>query len=556
MRSLTALLLLLSPIICAAACPDWPAERAESESRALQRQLAQWDDAYHRRGVALVDDEIYDQASRRLQDWQTCFGLKEVAAADALATAAGEVEHPVAQTGLEKLADEPAVAGWMAPRTGLWIQPKVDGVAVTLRYRNGELIQAVSRGDGARGHDWTAHARQIAAVPARLPNTDDVVLQGELYWKLEGHIQAKAGSAGARGTVAGAMARQALDAKTAGQIGLFVWDWPDGPDDMQARLDGLVAMGFAATAELTRPIGTFEQAQHWRDYWYRHPLPFASDGVVLRQGKRPDGRHWHAEPPQWAAAWKYPLRTAVARVRRVEFNIGRSGRITPVLQLEPVQLDDRRVSRVSMGSLARWRADDIQPDDQIAIALAGLTIPRYDGVVWRAGQRQLIEAPRPDAYNSMTCWQASPGCEQQFLARLVWLSGKKGLDMPQLGPGTWQLLVRAGVVNRLLDWLALDEAQLEKVPGIGPADARPLAASFRLARARPFARWLQALGLPPSGDAALAENWNTLAAISVEQWQTEPGIGQTRARRLVTFFDSADVEALRERLHEAGIAGF
>lgn len=556
MRYLTALLLWLSPFLCIAACPDWPAERAQAESRALQRQLAEWDDAYHRRGVALVEDEIYDQASRRLQDWQRCFGLPRSAAADALATSAGEVEHPIVQTGLQKLADRSAVAAWMTSRDGLWIQPKVDGVAVTLLYRNGALIQAVSRGDGTRGHDWTAQARQIEAVKSHLPISDELILQGELYWKRPGHVQAEAGSAGARGTVAGAMARQHLDSETADQIGLFVWDWPNGPATMQARLDGLVAMGFGSSAALTRPIRSAEQAQHWRDYWYRHPLPFASDGVVLRQGRRPDGSHWHAEPPQWAAAWKYPLRTAVARVRAVEFNIGRSGRITPVLALEPVQLDDRQVSRVSVGSLARWQADDIHPDDQVAIALAGLTIPRYDGIVWRTEQRQPIEAPRPDAYNALTCWQASPGCEQQFLARLVWLSGKKGLDLPQLGPGTWQLLIEAGVANRLLDWLALDEARLQAIAGIGATDARTLAASFRLARTRPFARWLQALGLPPSGDARLADNWSALALTSLEQWQTEPGIGKTRARRLVAFFASADVEALRQRLQDAGIAGF
>ena len=555
MRPFITLALCLASVFAQAQCPDWPTERAAAETRALERQLAEWDDAYHRQGVALVDDEIYDQARQRLQAWQACFG-QSTGGADPLATAAGEVQHPIAQTGLDKLADRRAVAGWIGRRSSLWIQPKVDGVAVTLLYRNGALIQAVSRGDGTYGHDWTSHVRQIQAVPSRLPVTDAVILQGELYWSRPGHVQANAGSAGARSTVAGAMARQTMDARTADQIGLFVWDWPNGPAEMQARLDGLVVMGFNTSAELTLPINSVDQAQHWRDYWYQHPLPFASDGVVLRQGTRPDGSQWHAEPPQWAAAWKYPLRTAVARVRKVEFNIGRSGRITPVLQLEPVQLDDRRVSRVSVGSLARWQMDDIQPDDQVAIALAGLTIPRYDGVVWRARQRQPIQAPSAEAYDSLTCWQASPGCEQQFLARLVWLSGKKGLDLPQLGPGTWQLLVQAGLVTRLLDWLTLGEAQLQAVAGIGPTDAHTLAASFRLAPTRSFARWLKALGLPPSGGATLPENWGAMAAISLEQWQTEPGVGAVRARRLVDFFSSAEVEQLQRRLHETGVAGF
>ncbi|AHL77167.1 NAD-dependent DNA ligase LigB [Stutzerimonas stutzeri] len=556
MRPIITLLLCLAPVLSSAQCPDWTAERADLESRALQRQLAEWDDAYHRQGIALVDDEVYDQARSRLRYWNDCFAQGSVTPADPLATATGDVPHPVAQTGLAKLADRAAVTAWMARRTDLWIQPKVDGVAVTLHYRNSSLVQAVSRGDGSRGQDWTARARQLPAVPSQLPLAGEVILQGELYWQLEHHVQATAGSVGARGRVAGAMARQTLDQATARRIGLFVWDWPNGPSDMQARLDGLTAMGFTQSAELTMPIDTIAHAAHWRDHWFHHPLPFASDGIVLRQGERPNSGAWQAQPPNWAAAWKYPVRTAVARVRKVQFSIGRTGKITPVLELDPLQLDDRRISRVSLGSLPRWQEADIRPDDQVAIALAGLTIPRYEGVVWRAQHRQPVDAPAADAYHALSCWQASPGCEQQFVARLVWLSGKKGLDLPQLGPGTWQTLVESGLVAGLLDWLQLDQRRLQSVPGIGEASASSLASSFQLARERPFTAWLQALGVPPTGDTQLADNWDSLAATSPEQWQARPGIGATRARQLRAFFSTPEVLRLRQQLHETGIAGF
>lgn len=556
MRRMIALLLCFIPFMASAECPDWPAERAELESRALQRQLAEWDGAYHRQGIALVDDEIYDQTLKRLQHWNDCFAQHSAISTDPLATATGEVPHPVVQTGLAKLADRAAVAAWMARRSDLWVQPKVDGVAVTLHYRNGSLVQAVSRGNGSRGQDWTARARQLPAIPSELASSDDVILQGELYWRLDRHVQATAGSVGARGQVAGAMARQTLDKAVAGQIGLFVWDWPNGPTGMRARLDGLTAMGFTQSAALTLPIDTIAHAEHWRDHWFHHPLPFASDGVVLRQGERPDSGAWQAQPPNWAVAWKYPLRTAVARVRHVQFSIGRTGKITPVLALEPLQLDDRRISRVSLGSLARWREADIRPDDQVAIALAGLTIPRYDGVVWRAQRRQPVDAPAAEAYHALSCWQASPGCEQQFVARLVWLSGKKGLDLPQLGPGTWQALVESGLVAGLLDWLQVDQNRLQSIPGIGEASADTLATSFQLARERPFRTWLQALGIPPTGDTQLADNWDALAATSLEQWQARPGIGATRARQLRAFFSTPEVLRLRQQLHETGIAGF
>ena len=556
MQRLIALFFCVISSASLADCPDWPDNRAAEEIAGLERQLADWDDAYHRRGISLVDDEIYDQSRQRLRQWQACLPKLASNAADPLAGTAGPVAHPVAQTGLTKLADAAAVRDWIEPRKDLWIQPKVDGVAVTLHYRNGNLIQAISRGDGSHGQDWTDKARQLPAIPQQLASSNELILQGELYWRQDAHVQAEAGGAGARGKVAGAMARQALDDTTAMQIGLFVWDWPNGPAGMQARLDGLAALGFDASAELTQPIATAQQAEQWRDHWYRHPLPFASDGVVLRQGRRPDGARWQAQPPHWAAAWKYPLRTALAQVRQVHFNIGRSGRITPILQLDPVQLDDRRITRVSLGSLKTWKAQDIRPGDQVAITLAGLTIPRLNAVIWRTRQRQEIKVPNRADYDSQSCWHASHGCNQQFVARLTWLSGKHGLDLPNLGPGTWRMLVEANALTGLLDWLHFDEARLQQIQGIGQTSAEALVNSYQLAHERPFGAWLRAIGLPPSGDADLEANWETLAARSVAQWQAEPGIGITRARQLHAFFAEPEVLKLRHQLRTARIAGF
>ncbi len=117
--------------------------------------------------------------------------------------------HPIAHTGLEKLHDGRRRRSLAKrDRNDVWVQPKVDGVAVTLIYRKGLLTQAISRGDGVNGQDWTASARQIAAIPQRLPEPLDLLLQGELYWRLTDHVQARAGSLNARSTVAGLMARK------------------------------------------------------------------------------------------------------------------------------------------------------------------------------------------------------------------------------------------------------------------------------------------------------------------------------------------------------------
>lgn len=557
MKAWTApLLFTLALDASAAPCPDWPADQAATETAALSAQLATWDDAYHRRGVSLVADELYDQASAKLMHWSACFPSAAPASTKPLASSAGTLTHPVAQTGLHKLADANAVTAWIAARSDLWIQPKVDGVAVTLVYRRGHLQQAISRGDGHGGQDWTSKAQLLPAIPAQLPSARDLILQGELYWRLNRHVQADSGGVGARGRVAGLMARRTLEPSEAAGIGLFVWDWPDGPATMRERLQQLGALGFTDSLRFSQPLDDLAAAQRWRQHWYSSALPFASDGVVLRQGRRPKAASWRAEPPHWAAAWKYPLSQALAEVRAVDFRVGRSGRITPVLRLLPVQLDDRSIRRVSLGSLQRWQALDIRPGDQVAIRLAGLTIPQLHSVVWRPVQRPELPAPRAEDYHALSCWRASAACASQFRARLAWLSGKQGLALPGVGAGTWEKLLRAQRLDGLLDWLALGEEQLRSVPGFGRRSAATLLQRFALARQRPFADWLRALGLPPTAGASRAGNWDALARRSAHDWQRQAGIGPTRAAHLQAFFRHPEVLALRAQLHAANIDGF
>lgn len=553
----TALLLALFAPACFATCPDWDAPRASQEFHTLATQVAQWDEAYHRHGVSRVDDQRYDQARTTLAKWQRCYPDSALALPDPLQAAGGPLLHPVMQTGLDKLADEVAVAAWLQPRTGdLWVQPKVDGVAVTLVYREGELKQAISRGDGRSGQDWTVRARELPAIPAQLPTKDDVILQGELYWRLAQHIQAHHGGLGARSRVAGALMRHVLDPQDAVQIGLFVWDWPNGPATMEERLAGLAELGFSDSRSMTQPLGGIDQARHWREHWYRNPLPFASDGVVLRQGRRPSGERWQAAAPHWAAAWKYPLHRAQTEVRAVQFRIGRSGRITPLLQLAPVQIDDRRVSRVSLGSLRRWQQLDVRPGDQVAITLAGLSIPRLDSVLTRSPERQTVRTPRAEDHHRHSCWRPTAGCEDQFLARLTWLGGKQGLQLPGIGRGTWQQLLDGGRLSHLLAWMELDTADLRALPGIAAKRAKALDHSLRQARQRPFGQWLRALGMPSTSAMPARENWQTLLERNEAQWQREPGIGPARARQLHAFFQDPELQALGEALREAGIEGF
>lgn len=553
MRLLIALLFSALPLWAwAEDCPD----AARTQVDALAEQVRHWDDSYHRLGQSPVSDDLYDQARQRLEHWRKCFPHPAAAPGNPLASARGPLPHPIAHTGLQKLRDEPAVSAWIGSRQDVWIQPKVDGVAVTLVYRRGQLSQVISRGDGVLGQDWSASARKLPGIVQQLPEPVDLVLQGELYWRLDEHVQSARGGLNARGKVAGLMNRKHLSETEAAGIGLFVWAWPEGPASFTERLASLARWGFTDSQRYSQPIQDITQAARWRTHWYNHPLPFASDGVVLHQAQRAPAMRWQVSTPYWAVAWKYPAAEALALVRHVHFNIGRTGRITPMLELEPVRLDDRQISRVSVGSLKRWQSLDIRPGDQVSISLAGQVIPHLDQVILRTRARADLQVPNPLDFHAMSCWQLDPGCEEQLLARLTWLSGKQGLALPHIGRETWNVMIQAGLIAGFLDWLTLDAAELANIEGFGERKRARVLDSLRSARQRPFAQWLKALGIPPAARNELEGDWQTLAAKDTQAWLAIDGIGPGRAAQLSAFFRDPYIKALAETLHVAGIDGF
>lgn len=549
---LTGWLMTVSLTAQAADCPDWSTERLTREIQALSAQAAVWDHAYHDQGVSLIDDALYDQTVARLAEWQRCMGKASTHKPLARITSTRDSRaHPFAQTGLEK-ADDDGVRRFSSRRDNLWIQPKVDGVAVTLRYQEGELVEAVSRGDGERGQDWTARVRQLSAVPNTLSTPLSGVLQGELYWRLTNHVQSQSPATGARGAVAGAMAQGQPTSQTRDQVGLFVWGWPDGPTRMAERLAQLSAFGFD-TADYTYRLDERRDAAYWRDTWFNGALPFSTDGVVIKQGERPGVRRWSSSPPEWAVAWKYPAQQALAQVRGVEFRVGRTGRVTPLVWLNPVGLEGRRISRVSLGSLERWQSLDVRAGDQVAITLAGLTIPQLTEVVWHTQERSPLTPPSPQRYHPLSCFELAPGCDAQLLARLSYLGDQ--LSMQGIGEGTWQALIDAGVVTHLLGWLNVEPHQLQQAYGIGDVTAAALVTQFQAARSASYANWLEALGMPPGGSASLGD-WSTLAGFTRSEWQAQPGVGPVRAEALVAFFSHPKVQQLAVQLQEMEVDGF
>lgn len=256
-------------------------------------------------------------------------------------------------------------------------------------------------------------------------------------------------------------------------------------------------------------------------------------------------------------AWKYPPAQQVTRVNGVDFNVGRTGKIAVVLKLEPVRLDDKWVTRVNLGSLSRWRQWEVVPGDQVAISLMGHGIPHLNKVVWREAERSLPSAPSAEHYHPLSCFSWRPDCRQQFLARLVWLSGRQGLNLHGVSESTWQMLISQGLVQHLLDWISLTPEQLMSAPGIGVKRGQSIHRQFQLARQQPFARWLIALGAPLSPQQAVTlKSWHQVQQLSAEAWQTMAGIGAKRAQQIADFLQHPPLLALVSTLASQEITGF
>ncbi|UAK21432.1 NAD-dependent DNA ligase LigB [Kluyvera sp. CRP] len=540
-----------------ASCPVWSAARAEQEIAQLQGQIAKWNADYWRQGVSGVSDGVYDQLTARLAQWQHCFGAKPVESTS-LPPLHDALKHPVAHTGVRKLADARAVEQWMQGKGELWVQPKVDGVAVTLVYRHGQLYQAISRGDGLVGEDWTDKVRQIPSLPKTVQGAlANSVLQGEIFLRAGGHVQRKMGGMNARAKVAGMLMRQGKR-EPLSALSLFIWAWPDGPAAMSERLAQLSASGFELAQRYSHRVSRVQEVANWREHWLTTPLPFATDGIVIRQAKEPAGAYWQPTQGTWVAAWKYEPVAQVAQVNGIHFSIGRSGKVSVVAELEPVKLDDKLVRRVNVGSVARWRRLDFTVGDQLLVSLAGQGIPRLDSVVWR-GQDRTKPNPPQGEYHSLTCYFLTDGCRAQFLARLNWLSSPQVFNLEGLGDAGWNRLMMALPFDHLFSWLEWQAAQLKAIPGIAPERAEQLWHRFDMTRRQPFRLWVKALGTPLPETALQASgdtSWRQISARDELAWQKLPGIGRERARRLVTFFHHPTIVALADKLHTLGVVGF
>ncbi len=272
------------------------------------------------------------------------------------------------------------------------VQPKIDGVAVELVYRYGQLVQATTRGDGCRGIDITRHIRHMPLIPAMLGHDQEVILHGELFARLD-RIDPVflAQYVSARHLVAGQLNRSKSDSAVLSTFDFFPWHWLNSPfaDDLES-VKALAQMGFSLPIEHTHKVQSFAQVrQRLADYGENEGFPFLMDGIVIKVASTALRKQWgwSGGTPNWALAWKFSGPDAVSSVTKVIFSTGRTGRITPVVHINPVHIGNRTVTRVSLGSIENLKRLDLAIGDLVSVSLKGHATPVFGQVLLRPQTR-------------------------------------------------------------------------------------------------------------------------------------------------------------------------
>jgi len=603
-RCLLLAIMLTAPTCLAAAaddCPDLPLSRATERATVLRQEIRYHNDLYYKKQQPAISDAQYDGFFAELLKLERCFPALAAAdsptgmVADDSGSQALTLRHErpmlslnstIGPEAIEALLHRAALNG-VPPR--LLLQPKVDGLPVELIYQAGRLISAATRGNGQYGEDVTARVRKITGIPQILSGSYParVAVRGEIYADLALMAAATAKVsepyATPRHFAAGTLRSQDPAPLALAALRLFPFelvnaDQVAGVSSDLAALAKLADWGFPARLDMTWQVETPEQIRTRYDEYLasRGQHPFAADGIVVKLDDLSQRRRLGegARAPFWAAAWKFPPATASTLVRSIRWQVGRTGRRTPVAELDPVSLGGVRVSHVTLHNAEALARLGVTAGDQVVIALVADVIPQIQEVVHqgtRAGsseqasaqpalqplqplQLQQSQPGQPGEPALDACLHDAPDCRAQFLARARHFVSKTGLGIPGLGRGRLQQLVEAGLVPDLPSLFRLKPEEVATVVGFGPQSARRLTAALkRVGRPQPF-RLVLALGIPGVGPAAaqrLAGQFDSLDSLLITGKGDQRG--GTAAEYVRSFFATRGGAELLEGFRQLGL---
>ena len=467
-------------------------------------------------------------------------------------------------------------------------EPKLDGVAISLRYEHGHLVQAATRGDGATGEDVTANVRTIAAIPLRLRGEGwpaEFEVRGEIYMPLAGfrNYNQRAREEGLKELVnprnAAAGSLRQLDPRITATRPLAFFTYgavggDDLPESHYEQLQLLREWGFPVNPEVRRVRDAEGCLAYYRELGEkRASLAYDIDGVVFKLEHREQQRTlgFVSRAPRWAIAQKFPAQEEITRLEGIDIQVGRTGALTPVARLAPVFVGGVTVTNATLHNLDEIRRKDVRVGDWVVVRRAGDVIPEVARVVpeRREGEPAPFEMPSAcpvcgsdvEREEGEAVFRCTGGlvCAAQRVRSIQHFASRKAMDIEGLGDKLIDQLTETGLVHSVADLYALDRDQLAALDRMGEKSADNLLAQLERSKTPDLGRFLYALGIREVGEvtaASLARHFGTLdriAAASEEDLLDVPDVGPIVAGHVHAFFrEEHNLEVLRQ-LETAGV---
>ncbi len=464
---------------------------------------------------------------------------------------------------------------------------KYDGASINLLYEKGEFVRAVTRGDGIRGDEVTSNVRTIRSIPLVLKdrNSFSFEIRGEIILPLAGfekmnRDRVEAGEdpyRNPRNTASGSLKLQ--DSAEVADRPLDCLLYQVVADRLPFRthyesLQYAVEQGFKVprTLKLCRNIEEiFDFLDHWDQK--RHELPYETDGVVIKVNSldQQEELGYTAKSPRWALAYKFKAEQATSRLNSVSYQVGRTGAITPVANLEPVDLAGTIVKRASLHNADQIAKLDLRIGDRVFVEKGGEIIPKITGVDLsaRTGEARPIEyiSHCPDCGTALVRKQGDAkhfcpnefGCPTQITGRIQHYVSRKAMDIDGMGSESVELLYRSGLIHNYADIYELTEEQIIPLERMAEKSAQNLIAGIKASLSVPFEKVLFALGIRFVGETVakkLARHYGSIDSLmqaSFEELTTVDEIGEKIAQSIIDFFSLDSNRELVERLKGYGV---
>lgn len=573
-------------------------EQAQSRIDELRKELRRHEHLYYVRDRPKISDEAYDKLFRELKAIEEAF--PDLVTEDSPTQRVGgtpqsslpTVEHEAPMLSLDSGAELEAVRKFderlrklLGDDLAYTLEPKLDGASIELVYENGKLTRAATRGDGRTGEEITANARTIPAVPLRLRDAGrsipaHLALRGEVIMRLREFErlnerlleQGREPFANPRNAAAGAL-RQ-LDPRLTAErpLDIYVYDILAASDEVTHAaqwevLESLAAWGLKVNPlnRLARSVEEIEDAhRHLVDQ--RDEIDYEMDGLVIKLDELAarDELGSTSHHPRWAFAFKFPPRREETQLLKIVPSVGRTGVVTPVALMRPVEIGGVTVSRATLHNREEVARKDVREGDRVRVQRAGDVIPQVvERLPW-PGKRRKPAFRMPEECPScatpliergpFTVCPNSFDCPAQLAGRLTHLGSRRALEIEGLGDETSRLLVSEGLVSHLPDLFDLQAEQLIDLEGFAEKSATALVEAIERASHCDLDRFLYGLGIPEVGTTVardLARHFGSFAAVrnaDDEALQEVAGVGPRMAEQITAFFAEPHNGAVLEQL--------